>query len=427
MKTPKSQNAHAKSIQSQRPFFSKNNTPFFTKNIQPQLNIDHPNSLYEQEADRMAEKVVQGNHTPLIHQITPASQGNMALSRSNTTSKSTNTSPSFPTTLSNRLGKGHHLDSDTKTEMESSFGADFSNVRIHTDGTADSLTTTLGARAFATGQDIFFQSGNYSPETKQGKRLLAHELTHTIQQKNMSAGHIQGFFIQGEKIRYRQINWSDFEGGAPEGSTHDAAVDSGVEPVFDGQMVNVNWTHIEDDEYELSVTYNRDAVSVQPYMDTEQSWKAAWLTDDDAARAKLGEDADIDAARSRLLSHEQVHFQNAQTAAERYEQRAKEQLPEEPYTERVTASSREELVQQATALMERKAEEANANIQTVIDEAVAELGQVQSVYDTDTDHSQTVDVQQEWYDNYDEKYREARELDMNQEQETDEEHTHDEH
>ena len=62
-------------------------------------------------------------------------------------------------------------------------GADFSGVKIHTDEKAASLSESLGAKAFTHGQDIYFNKGNFNPGTKEGKHLLAHELTHTIQQK----------------------------------------------------------------------------------------------------------------------------------------------------------------------------------------------------------------------------------------------------
>jgi hypothetical protein len=66
--------------------------------------------------------------------------------------------------------------------MEQAFGADFRGVRVHADIGADALSQSLQARAFTTGQDIFFKSGEYNPESSSGKQLLAHELTHTRQQ-----------------------------------------------------------------------------------------------------------------------------------------------------------------------------------------------------------------------------------------------------
>jgi hypothetical protein len=79
-------------------------------------------------------------------------------------------------------GGGHGMDHATRTRMESAFGADFSGVRIHTDNRADGLNKSLSARAFTTGQDVFFRQGEYHPGSSSGRELLAHELTHVVQQ-----------------------------------------------------------------------------------------------------------------------------------------------------------------------------------------------------------------------------------------------------
>jgi hypothetical protein len=79
-------------------------------------------------------------------------------------------------------GGGHGMDHATRGRMESAFGADFSAVRIHTDARADGLSESLSARAFATGRDVFFRSGEYNPGSSSGRELLAHELTHVVQQ-----------------------------------------------------------------------------------------------------------------------------------------------------------------------------------------------------------------------------------------------------
>jgi len=79
-------------------------------------------------------------------------------------------------------GSGHAMDHPTRTRMETAFGADFSGVRIHADTRADSLNQSLSARAFTTGRDVFFRQGEYNPGTSSGRELLAHELTHVVQQ-----------------------------------------------------------------------------------------------------------------------------------------------------------------------------------------------------------------------------------------------------
>jgi hypothetical protein len=79
-------------------------------------------------------------------------------------------------------GGGQRIDGQVRTRMESAFGSDFGGVRVHTDTRADALNQTLNARAFTTGQDIFFRQGAYNPGGSSGRELLAHELTHVVQQ-----------------------------------------------------------------------------------------------------------------------------------------------------------------------------------------------------------------------------------------------------
>lgn len=78
--------------------------------------------------------------------------------------------------------EGSPLDSETKKFMESSLDYDFSNVRIHRDSRAAESARSVNALAYTVGQDIIFGSGQYAPETNEGQRLLAHELTHVLQQ-----------------------------------------------------------------------------------------------------------------------------------------------------------------------------------------------------------------------------------------------------
>lgn len=88
----------------------------------------------------------------------------------------------FEQTLTSSKGSGSALPGDTREFMESRFNADFSGVRIHTGATAQSMSSNIHAQAFAHGNDIYFNEGKFSPQTESGGTLLAHELTHTIQQ-----------------------------------------------------------------------------------------------------------------------------------------------------------------------------------------------------------------------------------------------------
>jgi len=81
-------------------------------------------------------------------------------------------------------GGGSPLDRDTRGFMESRLGADFSDVRVHTDATASESARSVQAHAYTVGDDVVFQSGKYAPESDSGKRMLAHELTHVVQQRS---------------------------------------------------------------------------------------------------------------------------------------------------------------------------------------------------------------------------------------------------
>ena len=84
--------------------------------------------------------------------------------------------------LKSNKGGGTAMPDRTQSFMESRFGNDFSSVKIHTDNQAVQMNRDLNAKAFTHGNDIYFNSGQYKPESNSGKSLLAHELTHTIQQ-----------------------------------------------------------------------------------------------------------------------------------------------------------------------------------------------------------------------------------------------------
>ena len=89
---------------------------------------------------------------------------------------------SIESQLNSSKGGGSPMPENTRTEMESGFGTDFGNVRIHTGSSAEQMNKGLGAQAFTHGNDIYFNEGKFNPASNPGKHLLAHELTHTVQQ-----------------------------------------------------------------------------------------------------------------------------------------------------------------------------------------------------------------------------------------------------
>jgi hypothetical protein len=165
--------------------------------IQPKLAIGAPDDKYEQEADTIARKVVKQISTP-----TPpdANGGGDAVQRQMFSTPSImrlavqrreaieggTASSDLESTISQARSSGKPLGEPIRRQMEGAFGADFSGVRVHTNNTADTLNRSLSARAFTTGNNIFFKQGEYNPSSSSGKELLAHELTHVVQQSGSS-------------------------------------------------------------------------------------------------------------------------------------------------------------------------------------------------------------------------------------------------
>lgn len=81
-------------------------------------------------------------------------------------------------------GSGSQLDEGVRTDMEARMGQDFSDVRVHTGDAADASARSVSAHAYTVGSNIVFQRGAYDPSSTQGQTLLAHELTHVVQQRS---------------------------------------------------------------------------------------------------------------------------------------------------------------------------------------------------------------------------------------------------
>ncbi|MCP4369420.1 MAG: DUF4157 domain-containing protein [Deltaproteobacteria bacterium] len=107
--------------------------------------------------------------------------------------------PNLEDSINSIRGGGRPLPKSTRSFFESRFGHDFSNVRVHTDEKAAQMSKSLKARAFTIGNNIVFGAGQYTPETKQGNRLLGHELAHVNQQENK--GRLLRRYESGEHAR----------------------------------------------------------------------------------------------------------------------------------------------------------------------------------------------------------------------------------
>jgi hypothetical protein len=165
---------------------------------QAKLTISQPADIYEQEADRVAQQVMRKISEPVSQQSIQQEELPTSTQQENLQMKSLadsitplvqrkggggiSATSDLENSIQQSQGHGHSLSDDIRQPMEQAFGTDFSNVRIHTDGRSDQLNQSIQARAFTTGQNIFFRQGEYAPGSYVGKELLAHELTHVVQQ-----------------------------------------------------------------------------------------------------------------------------------------------------------------------------------------------------------------------------------------------------
>ena len=94
--------------------------------------------------------------------------------------------------INQERSSGRPLDTATQRQMGAELGHDFSDVRVHTSSEADDLNRQLSARAFTTGRDLYFRQGAYDPHSQAGQKLIAHELTHVVQQASGEVGGVRG-------------------------------------------------------------------------------------------------------------------------------------------------------------------------------------------------------------------------------------------
>lgn len=168
--------------------------------IQTKLTVGPAGDKYEQEADATAKAVVKNINTSGVQrqpeeedpalqakpisslQRQPEEEDPTLQAKGNGLRGGGELDTDMETAVTNARSGGQALSDQVRQPMESAFNADFSQIKIHTHSQADSLNRSLNARAFTTGNDIFFRQGEYNPSSSSGQELLAHELTHTVQQ-----------------------------------------------------------------------------------------------------------------------------------------------------------------------------------------------------------------------------------------------------
>ena len=212
--------------------------------VQTSLKVGKPGDKYEAEADQVADQVMMMPASPASPIVSPSSgriqmmpeeeeeeiqmmpiSSNFTMVslaeiekeeetlqlKENFSSGPRQTPPSLSTQIQSTTGGGSPMAPGVQAEMGSKIGADFSGVRIHTGPQASSMSNALGAQAFTYGNDIYFNEGKYQPESPDGKRLLAHELTHTVQQ-GASQPQVQKKEISQTEPQVQRLPWAVREG-----------------------------------------------------------------------------------------------------------------------------------------------------------------------------------------------------------------------
>lgn len=151
--------------------------------VQTKLRVGQARDTYEQEADRIADRVTAasayrsiGSAPPRIQRVSSDLDGLMST-----------VPPSVDQVLAS---PGRPLDAAVRTDMEQRFGHDFSRVRVHGDSLASESAQAMQARAYTAGNHVVFNAGEYEPGSRPGRHLLAHELTHVVQQGGASAHEV---------------------------------------------------------------------------------------------------------------------------------------------------------------------------------------------------------------------------------------------
>jgi hypothetical protein len=295
------------------------------------FSLSAPDDASEREADRVADAVMRtterGSASPSPSALTvqracadceeemskraraaqPVAAGDAPeVHRSASSAEASQVSAPVAASIHDMQGGGAPLADATRALFEPRFGADFSRVRVHTDAHAARTASSINAKAFTVGRDVAFAAGKYAPHSGEGQRLLAHELTHVIQQSGTSASTVQ----------------RDDEPGAQPG--RDEPEDK---PLFVPEAVVLELLHLlELEAFAGSAEEFEEEPAAAP-SDAEQLFQEAL----DDATAWLGHGASAD-RKILLLRTEDVRLQkNAVYKETVIGQFATEQYPDQQY------------------------------------------------------------------------------------------------
>jgi hypothetical protein len=188
--------------------------------VQARLKVSSPSDAFEVEAENAAHDFVSSKHgaggavtamrrRPVLRRVDVDEQG-AGLEGSGA---GLSTTDDVGSAIRRSVGGGRGLDGGSRSQLEGYFGADLAGVRVHADAKSDALCRSINAEAFTSGRDVFFSAGSYQPGTASGDHLLAHELTHVVQ---------QGQAPVSARFARRAAEGAVFRKGAPTSAQTDA-------------------------------------------------------------------------------------------------------------------------------------------------------------------------------------------------------------
>lgn len=151
--------------------------------LQAKLSIGAHDDFFEREADRIADQVTSPGNAPQFRRAPTRVQRKGGISAS---------SLKVPASVNQTLARsGRPIDAGTRAALEPRFGVSFADVRVHNDATAAASARDINANAYTVGRDVVFAAGQFRPHTRDGLHLLAHELTHVMQQTGAGPSVVQ--------------------------------------------------------------------------------------------------------------------------------------------------------------------------------------------------------------------------------------------
>ncbi len=268
-----------------------------TAAIQAKLAINQPEDEYEREADRVSERVMHMSESRLQRacpcggecpkcQMEQLGQEHERLQTKHMGSSDLGETAVPPIVHEVLHSLGQPLEPAARLFMETRFGHDFSKLRVHTNAKAAESAQAIGAAAYTAGNDIVFGAGEFNPQNSEGRRLIAHELTHVVQQSKGSSNvqHISRQSKKGKVVRVEHAGKFSRRPPGP-GAYTQAELDSWYER--HPKATSAGGANLVDGERTKDKAYTPEELWRRGYYyaktsapeDTQDAWES-WLNDE---------------------------------------------------------------------------------------------------------------------------------------------------